>query len=348
MAEELRHKIYSACAGSLITSLLVTPLDVVKTRLQAPQLATAHNVDPLTYCLCSVRTKPIPVHTAQRPGTVATFSNLVKNEGFLTLWSGLQPTLIMAVPATIVYYTCYDELKDRFEQKYSHTSWAGWGPLVSGTVSRTFAVTLVSPFELVRTRMQAQPSLSSRGLLAACQDIVKEAGVRGLWTGLGPTLLRDVPFSAVYWTGYEFVKQRLILRSSSLASSPSSSSCLSSPHLRVVPSLRDSFSISFVAGAISGMIAAALMTPFDVIKTRQQVSSQSSQLRCTIHPSIPHTHFSSSPSVPAIVRSVWQEQGWRGFTLGLSARVMKIAPACAIMISTYEFGKQLFRERSAA
>jgi len=36
---------------------------------------------------------------------------------------------------------------------------------------------------------------------------VKYSGVSGLWMGLGSTLLRDVPFSAIYWLNYETIKK---------------------------------------------------------------------------------------------------------------------------------------------
>lgn len=64
----------------------------------------------------------------------------------------------------------------------------------------------------------------------ALRLLVKQDGVRGLWKGVFPTLLRDVPFSAMYWTSYETIKK------------------LYGPG---VPS----FSFSFIAGAISGSVS---------------------------------------------------------------------------------------------
>jgi len=35
---------------------------------------------------------------------------------------------------------------------------------------------------------------------------VRYSGISGLWMGLSSTLLRDVPFSAIYWLNYETLK----------------------------------------------------------------------------------------------------------------------------------------------
>ena len=34
-----------------------------------------------------------------------------QKEGFRSLWSGLSPTLVLAVPATIVYFVSYEQLR---------------------------------------------------------------------------------------------------------------------------------------------------------------------------------------------------------------------------------------------
>jgi solute carrier family 25 protein 39/40 len=63
--------------------------------------------------------------------------------------------------------------------------------------------------------------------------MVKREGPQALWRGLVPTMLRDVPFSGLYWMGYEQIKQRL-----------DSQQNLNLTH----------FQTSFTAGATSGMV----------------------------------------------------------------------------------------------
>ena len=38
------------------------------------------------------------------------------------------------------------------------------------------------------------------------KNVIKYKGPKGLWMGLSSTLLRDVPFSAIYWFNYESFK----------------------------------------------------------------------------------------------------------------------------------------------
>eukprot|EP00316_Scyphosphaera_apsteinii_P026093 CAMPEP_0119306616 /NCGR_PEP_ID=MMETSP1333-20130426/7325_1 /TAXON_ID=418940 /ORGANISM="Scyphosphaera apsteinii, Strain RCC1455" /LENGTH=122 /DNA_ID=CAMNT_0007309957 /DNA_START=237 /DNA_END=602 /DNA_ORIENTATION=+ len=71
--------------------------------------------------------------------------------------------------------------------------------------------------------------------------------------GTVPTLLRDVPFSAIYWCGYEYAKSRVCI----------SDQVLVSDNLRTLLQ-------SFICGAGAGIVAAVLTTPVDMIKTVRQ------------------------------------------------------------------------------
>lgn len=59
-------------------------------------------------------------------------------------------------------------------------------------------VTVISPLELVRTKLQAQ-HVSYRELGSCVRAAMAQGGWRSLWLGWGPTALRDVPFSGRSW-----------------------------------------------------------------------------------------------------------------------------------------------------
>uniref|UniRef100_A0A5F9CNE5 Mitochondrial glutathione transporter SLC25A39 n=1 Tax=Oryctolagus cuniculus TaxID=9986 RepID=A0A5F9CNE5_RABIT len=174
-------------------------------------------------------------------------------------------------------------------------------------------VTVVSPLELVRTKLQAR-HVSYRELGTCVRAAVAQGGWRSLWLGWGPTALRDVPFSALYWFNYELMKSWLNGRR---------------------PKDQTPVGISFVAGGISGMVAATLTLPFDVVKTQRQVALGAME---AVRVSPPHT-----ASTWLLLRRIRAESGTRGLFAGFLPRIIKAAPSCAIMISTYEFGKSFFQ-----
>ena len=86
----------------------------------------------------------------------------------------------------------------------------------------------------------------------------KLKGVRGLWNGYTATLLRDVPFSALYWPLYEATRVSIYRHTSQ-----------KHVYLSMFPD--NSFLINFVSGAVAGSIASTITLPFDVIKTIKQI-----------------------------------------------------------------------------
>ena len=315
--------------------------------------------------------------------TLAGLRHIYVREGVAGIYAGLAPTLVMAVPATVLYFTAYDHLKLRFGQ--SNNSFA---PALSGMAARVLASAATSPFELVRTLMQSEAGSSGRlaasasgvagptpGLhhattMGSFRAIVASSGVTGLWRGLEPTLWRDVPFSAVYWLLLERARTRL--RQMGTEHGSTSRSHSNSRSMKAGSASLVAWAQDFASGAGAGMLAASITTPMDVAKTRRQVfaaasdsssdelggarstSGSNSSSSTTTNSSSIHRSSSSSSwrsaegaisgngSTPRVLHAIWQAEGWAGLFRGHSARVLKIAPACAIMISSYEAGKRAF------
>lgn len=334
------QQLVASSAGALLTALFVTPLDVVKIRLQSQQTPfyRALTADSLVwkrkscypkwkcFLCCNGLMDHIPVcqnTTAcsswyKTPnhfnGTVDAFVKISRSEGLRSLWSGLPPTLVMAVPTTVIYFTCYDHLKDFL--CYGLGCHSNYAFIIAGGLARLGAVTVITPLELVRTKMQSR-RVSYSELRVCIRSAVTQRGVLSLWRGWGPTVLRDVPFSAMYWFNYELLKAELCER---------------------YRTPQASFPISFAAGAVSGAIAAITTLPFDVVKTHRQIElGEAEMLKAPLK---------KPSSTWVIMKSIWTDAGYRGLFAGFLPRVIKVAPACAIMISTYEFGKAFFRQHN--
>ena len=131
------------------------------------------------------------------------------------------------------------------------------------------------------------------------------ARVRTLWTGVGATLARDVPFSALYWGLLEPIRGRL----------------LRDP--QQVPASEIAFA-NLTAGAIAGGAAAAITTPLDVVKTRAQLSGKESK------------------PILRSLRELAAEGGVRSLFTGVGPRAARAAPACAIVVASYEVLKSVY------
>lgn len=157
-------------------------------------------------------------------GTLHALRTIAATEGLLTLWRGTSVALIMAIPMVGVYLPLYDHLLEEFQLK----GMGGYTPLLAGTLARTAAVTCTAPLELMRTRAQAVRSVPVAAVAAApaarlppvsMLQLVAAGGpgtssrlkaLGRMWTGVGATLARDVPFSGMYWALVEPIRASLL------------------------------------------------------------------------------------------------------------------------------------------
>ena len=257
---------------------------------------------------------------------------ILKYEGVRGLWRGLPPALIMAIPSTAFYFSVYDVINQKgraFAQSMDYPE--SLSPLISGTSARALTTIGVSPLELVRTQQQATNTATEPGgrnpklpsMLYLTRREINLRGFSSLWRGVGPTLWRDVPFSAMYWTSLELIRDIL------MDIPDFTDHSLTSWNPRVAS--------SFVAGAVAGVLACTVTHPFDVAKTRQQIASL--DLLSATGRDVPS--IVSRPAL-TLIREIARQEGAVALYAGLGARQVKIAPACAIMLSSYELAKSMF------
>ena len=104
---------------------------------------------------------------------------------------------------------------------------------------------------------------------------------------------------------------------------------------------------SFIAGAASGAIAAFVTTPFDVGKTRQQtIIHDKSKGNTNVAKGGVRQIPPEDRSIPRFLWHIFRTEGTSGLFKGWAARCLKVAPACAIMISSYEIGKKMASVRN--
>lgn len=256
----------------------------------------------------------------------------------------------MAVPANVIYFTGYDAL--RFNKSSPINAYVSdtYAPLLAGSAARVAAASVISPIEMFRTRMQATSGHHNgtgvfRETLGGLREMVHAQGYTSLWRGLTLTMWRDVPFSGFYWWGYEALRNSLTDardRSTGKVLDPDRSHTRVRSRSQSRENHTATFVDSFVAGAVSGALAAVITTPFDVGKTRQQVLKNGHEPPTTdaagkkvLRP--------EERSMPRFLYHIFREEGMAGLFRGWAARCLKVAPACAIMISSYEIGKKMAR-----
>jgi solute carrier family 25 citrate transporter 1 len=155
--------------GGIVEAVSLQPVDTIKTRMQLDT-------------------------TGANRSFFGTGARIVQQEGAKALWKGLLPFTGHLLFKNICRMGTYATLQQAFRDENGELGTArqmGAG-LCAGMIE---AVLVVTPFELVKTRLQEQKGAVSsykyKGTIHATKTIVAEEGVRGLWKGISPTMVRN-------------------------------------------------------------------------------------------------------------------------------------------------------------
>ena len=152
-------------------------------------------------------------------------------------------------PATALFFAAYEPMKAAAAS--GRDGGDGGGGVVShltaGAVAGLVSSVVRVPTEVIKTRRQVGASAG-----ASVRSIVAANGVAGLFVGYGSFLLRDLPFDAIEFAGYESMKTAWVKLNSKSDVNGAEAAGM---------------------GAVAGAFAGAVTTPLDVVKTRLMTTS---------------------------------------------------------------------------
>ncbi|KAF8921928.1 mitochondrial carrier domain-containing protein [Mucidula mucida] len=234
---------------------------------------------------------------------------IFRNEGFLGFYRGLGPQLVGVAPEKAIKLTVNDLIRGRAMDPETGRIKLGW-ELFAGGMAGGCQVVFTNPLEIVKIRLQVQGETAKieGAIPKGAMHIIRQLGVLGLYKGASACLMRDIPFSAIYFPAYSHLKKDVFQEGYN--------------------GKQLSFLETLAAAGIAGMPAAYFTTPADVVKTRLQVEARKGQ-----------THYKGLRD--AFVK-IYREEGFRALYKGGPARVLRSSPQFGFTLLAYEELKKAY------
>lgn len=320
-----------------VSTLLLQPLDVIKTRLQVSPHSLSRAAPLQNPALSGVGVAGRPPHPGARaPGIIDTFHRIVRHDSARGLWRGVTPTLFRNTVGVGLYFVTLNKLSAVLARPDGTIS--DGATLVAGASARSLAVCVLCPLSVVKTRLElAEFSVRYTGVFDALRKIALTEGPRGLFSGLTPAIVRDAPYSALFVLIYLRTKEGLnaalglpstggLGGVAGAGSSPSSASASAAPRRLEPPADPVPYAkamgvgVNFVAAAFGGGLSTLLTQPQDLIKTRMQIMDHSLSAVGASGAGAQRLH---DRSLLETVRAVYREAGVPGFFRGAYPRFLK-------------------------
>jgi solute carrier family 25 (mitochondrial phosphate transporter), member 23/24/25/41 len=156
---------------------------------------------------------------------ISTAKQMYTTGGFRSAYRGLTMGLVGMFPYSAIDLGTFEFLKTRVAAYKAKTlnlpldhADAHPGSFATGAIgafSGAFGASVVYPINLLRTRLQVQGTVlhpqTYDGIFDAFHKTVSKEGVRGLFKGITPNLLKVVPAVSITYVVYENAKKALHL-----------------------------------------------------------------------------------------------------------------------------------------
>lgn len=255
---------------------------------------------------------------AKRKGFLTTGLEIAKKESPLGLYKGLGAVMTGIVPKMAIRFTSYEWYKQLLSKDGAVSGSSNFMAGLAAGV--TEAVLVVCPMEVVKIRLQSQyHSMSDpldvpkyRNAAHAMYTVIREEGFGALYRGVSLTALRQGTNQAANFTAYTELKDLVQKKSADPTAQ--------------LPGWQTS-----IIGLISGAVGPFSNAPIDTIKTRLQKT-----------PAEPGQ--TALGRIVAIGSQMWKVEGARAFWMGITPRVMRVAPGQAVTFTVYEYLKDVLEK----
>ncbi|KAF2749867.1 mitochondrial carrier [Sporormia fimetaria CBS 119925] len=178
-----------AFAGAVCCSVThgaLTPVDVVKTRIQ---------LDPITY----------------NRGLIGGFKQVIAKEGAGAVWTGFGPTAAGYFLQGAFKFGGYEFFKQQSINMLGYETASNNRTavyLASSALAEFFADIALCPLEATRIRLVSEPTFAN-GLVGGFGKILKTEGVGAFYSGFGPILFKQVPYTMAKFVVFEKVNEAI-------------------------------------------------------------------------------------------------------------------------------------------
>lgn len=216
---------------------------------------------------------------------------------------GIIPQTLLAIPAGAIQFLAFETAKEKLVKWFPDDNLKQARVLLAGAFGAATAATFRVPQELLKQRIQAD---IYPNFITALRETLFKQGFGSLYKGALATLSRDVPWNALSFmfhsqakTMFERVKGRAPANDENL-----------------------------VLAGVSGAIAAVIMTPIDVVKTRIMTES-------------------TSMGIVSTLKDIIANEGAGTLMKGVIPRIVFLAPLAGITFSVYEAVAAELRKRKS-
>jgi solute carrier family 25 citrate transporter 1 len=182
----LRNMFAGLISGVTEAVLVVTPFEVIKTRLQQQ-----HGMD---------------MSKLKYKGSLHCLTTVVKEEGPSALLKGVVPTMVRQGSNQAANFWAVKLLNQKLWDKVDGDGkkLPIWQTLVSGMIGGAAGPISNCPSDVVKTRLMSQVIVPGKapkytGFIQALGVIAREEGIAALYKGLGVRLARVAPGQAIMW-----------------------------------------------------------------------------------------------------------------------------------------------------